>query len=285
MKKFILILILIIAFNNFVLATTSLKWKRDELLGILSRTLPSNSTLVKRAGVCPGGFFACAIGRGCCPNGSKCVANNKCTVPCPPGAPSCNGGCCLLDQVCGADGFCQKRPTPKVPKVPKEVPSPKKAPPKEVPPPNKAPPKNVPPPNKAPPKVVPPPNKAPPKEVPPPNKAPKDVLPPKKAPPPPKDPQAKGQDIPKVPPLPSSPPPPKDPPLPNNPPSPPSPPSPPKAPKAPSTNAQSKTPIKAPNTSVAGSLASDGSTIRTIRSTHGFILTLVSVVLVYLNLI
>ncbi|CAB5194069.1 unnamed protein product [Rhizophagus irregularis] len=251
MKNFISILALILTFNNFVFVSGSLlEWRRDELLGI--RTLPaSNSTLAERA-ICPGGFIDCLNG-GCCPRGSKCIADNKCSIRCTPGAPLCNGGCCLFGQVCGGK-FCVAGTKPKAPKPP--PPAEKKAPP---PPPKE---KKAPPPPPKEEKAPPP----PPKEVKAPPPPPKEV----KAPSPlPKEPQPKKQD------LPSAPPPP---PLPSFSPAPPPPSSPPSPPKSPSST---KAPIKTPNSSVAGSLASSGSTF---GSAFGSTLVY-STVLVYLNLI
>ncbi|PKC72200.1 Piwi-domain-containing protein [Rhizophagus irregularis] len=178
-----------------------LEWRRDELLGI--RTLPaSNSTLAERA-ICPGGFIDCLNG-GCCPRGSKCIADNKCSIRCTPGAPLCNGGCCLFGQVCGGK-FCVAGTKPKAPKPP--PPAEKKAPP---PPPKE---KKAPPPPPKEEKAPPPPPKE--EKAPPP--PPKEV----KAPSPlPKEPQPKKQDLPSAPPpppLPSfspAPPPPSSPPSP-----------------------------------------------------------------------
>ncbi|CAJ0839980.1 7544_t:CDS:2 [Entrophospora sp. SA101] len=133
-NKFILLLILsIVIFNNFAATRADSGWKRDGLYSDSMPVIPrlderitvANSSyfLVKRQNTCADpGYNPCPDGDGCCPAGSTCLPNQKCSGGCGPTYPRCSatsccapgqiccplGGCCPENQICTSNKTCRK---------------------------------------------------------------------------------------------------------------------------------------------------------------------------------
>jgi len=81
-------------------------------LFVRSSLLGGISGLGKRQGLityCPVGSFDCGGGNGCCPIGSQCLPNAKCSGGCGVGSTECYGGCCKAGYACqGKNQPCLK---------------------------------------------------------------------------------------------------------------------------------------------------------------------------------